>query len=47
MSKKESYMPDYETVFILNPTLSNEKVDEVLGKIKEVITSNEGTILLS
>lgn len=40
-------MPDYETVFILKPTLPNEKVNEVLGKIKEIITSNEGTVLLS
>ncbi len=40
-------MPNYETVFILKPTLSNEKVEEVLGKVKGIITSDNGTIILS
>jgi len=40
-------MPNYETVFILKPTLSNEKVEEVLGKVKGIITSGNGTIILS
>ncbi len=40
-------MPNYETVFILKPTLSNEKVEEVLGKVKGIITSGNGTVILS
>ncbi|MBN1385249.1 MAG: 30S ribosomal protein S6 [Elusimicrobia bacterium] len=40
-------MPNYETVFILKPNLSSEKVDTVLTKTKGIITSNEGTIILS
>ena len=40
-------MPNYETVFILKPTLSNEKVDEVLAKAKGIVTSNSGTVILS
>ncbi|MEW6557076.1 MAG: 30S ribosomal protein S6 [Elusimicrobiota bacterium] len=40
-------MPNYETVFILKPTLSSEKVDEILEKIKKIITSIDGTIILS
>ena len=40
-------MPNYETVFILKPVLSSDKVEEVLGKVKKIITSNQGTVLLS
>lgn len=40
-------MPNYETVFILKPTLSSEKVDAVLAKAKGIITSNEGTVIFS
>ncbi|MFH0948584.1 MAG: 30S ribosomal protein S6 [Elusimicrobiota bacterium] len=40
-------MSNYETVFILKPTLSNEKVEEALGKVKGIITSGGGTIILS
>ncbi|OGS44797.1 MAG: 30S ribosomal protein S6 [Elusimicrobia bacterium RIFOXYD2_FULL_34_15] len=40
-------MPNYETVFILKPVLANEKVEEVLNKIKGIITSNQGTVLLA
>ncbi|MDD5686329.1 MAG: 30S ribosomal protein S6 [Elusimicrobia bacterium] len=47
MAKKGGIMPDYETVFILKPTLSAEKVEEVLEKIKGVITSNKGSVTLS
>jgi len=40
-------MPNYEAVFILKPTLSNEKVEEILEKVKGIITSGNGTIILS
>ena len=40
-------MPNYETVYILKPTLSNEKVEEVLEKVKGIITSGNGTVILS
>lgn len=40
-------MPNYETVFILKPTLPNEKIDEVLEKVKGIITSDGGTVILS
>ena len=47
MSRKEEFMPNYETVFILKPNLSSEKIEAVLAKTKGIITSSEGTIILS
>ncbi|MFH1541375.1 MAG: 30S ribosomal protein S6 [Elusimicrobiota bacterium] len=40
-------MVNYETVFIMKPTLTNEKIAEVLEKVNGIISSCNGTIILS
>ncbi len=34
----------YETVFIAEPEISNDQVDQLINKIKQIITSNQGTV---
>lgn len=34
----------YETVFITEPEISNDQVDQLVNKIKQVITSNQGEV---
>ncbi len=34
----------YETVFIAEPDISNDQVDQLIAKIKQAITSNQGSI---
>lgn len=34
----------YETVFIAEPEISNDQVDQLISKIKQVITSNQGAV---
>jgi len=40
-------MPNYETVFIIKPELSDEKVTEVVEKVKGIISSCDGNVVLS
>ena len=35
-------MNQYETVFIMNPVLSDEQVRETVDKFKNLLESNEG-----
>jgi len=37
-------MNHYETVFILNPVLSETQIEEAVQKFEALITSNEGSI---
>ncbi|MFT4678446.1 MAG: small subunit ribosomal protein S6 [Flavobacteriales bacterium] len=37
-------MNNYETVFIITPVLSDEQVAETVGKFKEFIKENGGTV---
>ena len=34
----------YETVFIAEPEISNDQVDQLINKIKQAITANQGTL---
>jgi small subunit ribosomal protein S6 len=34
----------YETVFIAEPEISNDQVDQLIAKIKQAITANQGTL---
>ena len=34
----------YETVFIAEPEISNDQVDQLINKIKQAVTDNQGTI---
>jgi small subunit ribosomal protein S6 len=34
----------YETVFIAEPEISNDQVDQLINKIKQTITANQGTL---
>jgi small subunit ribosomal protein S6 len=34
----------YETVFIAEPEVSNEQVDQFLNKIKQIVTTHKGTL---
>lgn len=34
----------YETVFIAEPEISNDQVDQLITKIKQAVTANEGTL---
>ena len=34
----------YETVFIAEPEISNDQVDQLINKIKQAITDNQGTL---
>ena len=34
----------YETVFIAEPEISNDQVDQLINKIKQSITANQGTL---
>ncbi len=34
----------YETVFIAEPEISNDQVDQLVAKIKQAITSNQGNV---
>jgi len=34
----------YETVFIAEPEVSNDQVDQLISKIKQAITANQGTL---
>lgn len=34
----------YETVFITEPEISNDQVEQLVGKIKQTITAKQGTI---
>ena len=34
----------YETVFIAEPEISNDQVDQLINKIKQAVTSNQGTM---
>ncbi len=34
----------YETVFIAEPEISNDQVDQLITKIKQAITANQGTL---
>ncbi|HBF18453.1 MAG: 30S ribosomal protein S6 [Owenweeksia sp.] len=38
-------MNQYETVFIMNPVLSDEQVRETVDKFKNLLESNEGKVL--
>ncbi|MYM13968.1 30S ribosomal protein S6, partial [Muribaculum intestinale] len=38
-------MNHYETVFILTPVLSDAQMKEAVDKVKDVITSANGTIV--
>ena len=40
-------MPNYETVFIIKPELPDDKVNEVLEKIKGIISSCDGNVVLT
>jgi small subunit ribosomal protein S6 len=35
---------NYETVFIAEPEISNDQVDQLINKIKQAITANQGTL---
>jgi small subunit ribosomal protein S6 len=35
---------NYETVFITEPEIANEQVDQLINKIKQVITTNKGAV---
>ncbi len=35
----------YETVFIAEPEISTDQVDQLVSKIKQAITSNQGTVI--
>jgi len=37
-------MNNYEAVFIVNPDLENEALDEEVNKIKELVTKEEGDV---
>ena len=34
----------YETVFIAEPEISNDQVDQLIAKIKQAVTANQGTL---
>ena len=34
----------YETVFIAEPEISNDQVDQLINKVKQAVTANQGTI---
>lgn len=40
-------MNKYESVMILAPTTADEEITKIIDKVKEIITSNEGTIIKS
>jgi len=40
-------MPNYETVFIIKPELPDDKVNEVLEKVKGIILSCDGNVILT
>jgi len=40
-------MPNYETVFIIKPELPDDKVNEMLEKVKGIILSCDGNVILS
>ena len=43
--KKQNFMNNYETVFIVTPVLSDAQVEEVRDKFQGVITENGGQIV--
>jgi small subunit ribosomal protein S6 len=47
MTRKETHIVSvipYETVFIAEPEISNDQVDQLINKIKQAITANQGTL---
>jgi small subunit ribosomal protein S6 len=38
-------MRDYETVFILDPKLDNDQVNDEIAKIRDLISSHEGEVI--
>jgi len=47
MTRKETLIVsanNYETVFIAEPEISNDQVDQLINKIKQAITANQGTL---
>src|ERR1035438_10348166 len=47
MTRKETHIVSvitYETIFIAEPEISNDQVDQLINKIKQVITANQGTL---
>src|SRR5258708_11755673 len=46
-TRKETHIVSantYETVFIAEPEISNDQVDQLINKIKQAIASNQGTL---
>src|SRR5882724_6526945 len=47
MTRKETPIVSvntYETVFIAEPEISNDQVEQLVSKIKQAVTANQGTI---
>jgi len=47
MTRKETHIVSvitYETVFIAEPEISTDQVDQLINKIKQAITANQGTV---
>ena len=47
MTRKETHIVSvntYETVFIAEPEISTDQVDQLINKIKQAITANQGTL---
>jgi len=40
-------MPNYETVYIVKPEITDDKASELLEKLKGLIVSNDGNVLLT
>lgn len=43
--RKESVMRQYETIYILKPSLSEEVYEEVIGKFNAIIEKNQGVMI--